>query len=181
MVSLSVIVVMGARVKEDGTPSGAMTRRVAAALDEEMRNPGNWFLVTGGIGTSGYSESQTMLRLLQERGVPASKIILEDVSTDTLASIVNCTRIIRERKFGRIKISSDIYHIPRCRWLFRLAGIHTEAIPVQSGRSANGIAKWCYYYLREGAAILWDTLLINLPHLHPSSPTAETSRRKQKR
>jgi len=41
-----------------------------------------------------------------------------------------------------------------------MLGISTEQRPMPSGREANGVFRWLYYYLREFCAILWDTFLL---------------------
>jgi len=73
----------------------------------------------------------------------------------------NCVRILRGLPALReVVICSDTYHVPRCRWLFRLYGFPTRGAPVESGRARNGVLQWGYYYLREAAAFPWDTLLV---------------------
>lgn len=153
----SIIVIFGAKVKDDGTPSGALIRRVEAALRESAQSPDDFFLVTGGVGTNGFSEAETMKGMLLSKGVAVDKIVVEGVSKDTLESIHRCKKLIREGGFNSIKVSSDRYHIPRCVWLFKLVGIRSKGIRVESGRSANGTPRWLYYHLREVAAIVWDT------------------------
>jgi uncharacterized SAM-binding protein YcdF (DUF218 family) len=102
-----------------------------------------------------------MAGLLKEAGIAADKIILEDKSTDTLSSVRNCARLLRSLAVtGQVIVCSDVYHIPRCRWLFYLYGISSRAGQVVSGRSQNSLWRWTYYYLREIVAFPWDTLLV---------------------
>jgi vancomycin permeability regulator SanA len=154
-------VIMGAAVMPDGSPSGAMRRRVEGALALGQRSPDPFYVTTGGSGRWGPPEADVMKAELQARGVPASRIATETASNDTLSSIVNCARIIREHgKADGVFVCSDRYHIPRCRWLFRLLGIPTRSANMPSGRSANGILRWFYYYVREVFATPADTLLL---------------------
>lgn len=102
-----------------------------------------------------------MSALLREAGVPEKDILLDEASGDTLQSIRNCVRILRSLPgFAEVVVCSDVYHIPRCRWLFKLYGISTRAGQVPSGRSENKALRWWYYYLREIAAVPWDTLIV---------------------
>lgn len=154
-------IIMGAAVKPDGKPSGAMTRRVNAAVASSHNDFSNWFLVTGGFGKNLFSEAETMKRMLLAEGIREDQIIPERQATDTLSSVINCSMLIREYKpFDLIYVCSDRYHIPRCRWLFFLSGIRTLNVKVNSGMRANGRLKWFYFYFREVIALPFDTIVI---------------------
>jgi vancomycin permeability regulator SanA len=160
-------VIMGAKVRENGQPSGAMLRRVKTAMDLGKKDSVSWYLVTGGIGTSKFSEAHTMKDMLLGSGIPEDKIILEELSTNTISSVMNCSLILRNfPSFNRICICTDRYHIPRCRWLFHLMGFSTYGAFIIGGLKANGIFKWTYYYFREAFAIPWDTIRMSLHRLH---------------
>lgn len=157
---------MGAAVKDDGQPSGALERRIQSALEIAENRSDVYFIATGGVGKNKSSEAEVMKRILLHHEVLPEKIIVDDQSRDTLDSIINCSQILKKHspRFQSIIISSDLYHLPRCRWLFYLKGIKTTRVKVLSGLSANGLAKWAYYYFRELAAIIYDTFLI-IPYL----------------
>jgi vancomycin permeability regulator SanA len=164
----SVIVVLGAAVWEGGKASNAMRRRIDGALQSAQGRPDALFLVSGGVGKHPPSEASVMARLLQDAGTSSERILLDEASADTLESIRNCTRILRALpKFGDVIVCSDIYHIPRCRWLFKLYGITALPGKVASGRSQNKASRWLYYQLREWVAVPWDTLMAILSPLRP--------------
>lgn len=101
-----------------------------------------------------------MKELLLGLGVAAEAVIMEDQATDTLDSVVFCTRIIEQRgDAAQVFACSDRFHIPRCRILFRLFGVPALAGEVDSGRASMGTLKWTYYWLRECAAVPWDVFL----------------------
>lgn len=156
----SVLVIFGAAVWKDGRASNAMRRRVEGALHSAAGVPNPLFLVSGGVGKYPPSEAQVMSTLLQEAGIPKASILLEEASLDTLQSVRNCARILKSLpEIGQVVVCSDVYHIPRCRWLFKLYGIATHSGDVVSGRLQNKILRWWYYYLRELGALPWDTLV----------------------
>jgi uncharacterized SAM-binding protein YcdF (DUF218 family) len=157
---MEVLVIMGAAVNPDGSPSGAMRRRVEGALAIGRKYHNAIYIVTGGVGRYGPTEADVMRAELEASGIHADQIESETLSTDTLSSVVNCARLIHRLAPNGVLICSDRYHIPRCRWLFWLLGVSTHAAPMPSGRAANGILKWSYYYLREFAATPLDTLLL---------------------
>jgi vancomycin permeability regulator SanA len=154
-------VIMGAAVRPDGSPSGALRRRVESALAFGQGTGNSIYLATGGQGRFGPPESQVMAALLQSAGVPDDHILTDPESHDTLSSVVNCSNILRKQECDeRIVVCTDRYHLPRCRWLFWLSGIHTIKRPMPSGMGASGKLRWTYYYFRELFAIPWDTLLL---------------------
>jgi uncharacterized SAM-binding protein YcdF (DUF218 family) len=152
---------MGAAVMPDGKPSGAMRRRVegALALGRKSRDP--FYIPSGGIGRYGSPEADVMKAELQAGGVPEDRIATEAASNDTLSSIVNCARIIKEYgNVDSVSVCSDLYHIPRCRGLFWLLGIPTRPGYMPSGLKVNGILRWSFYYVREIIATPVDALLL---------------------
>jgi len=163
---MEFLVIMGAAVMPDGSPSGAMRRRVEGALALGQRLSDPFYVTTGGVGRWGPAEADVMKTELQARGVPVNRIATETASNDTLSSVVNCARLIRELgKADDVFVCSDRYHIPRCRWLFLLLGVPTRPANMPSGRNANGILRWFYYYGREIVATPVDTLILLVQRL----------------
>jgi uncharacterized SAM-binding protein YcdF (DUF218 family) len=155
-----VVVVFGAAVRPDGSPGGALRRRIAAAL-EYAQDRAVIFLVTGGVGDYPPAEAVVMANLLRAGGVSDHDIIQEDQSKTTSESVVNCTSIIRQlSEITCVMACSDAYHLPRCRLLFRLRGIKAGGIPAADGRDANSWQKWLWFHLREILAIAKDTILV---------------------
>jgi vancomycin permeability regulator SanA len=155
-----VVVVFGAAVRPDGSPSGALRRRIAAAT-EYAQDRAVIFLVTGGEGDYPPAEAVVMANMLRASGISDHDIILEDKSKTTSESVVRCTRIIRQlTAITRVMACSDAYHLPRCRLLFRLRGIKAGGIPAADGRNANSWQKWLWFHLREIPAIAKDTILV---------------------
>jgi vancomycin permeability regulator SanA len=155
-----VFVVLGAAVWLGGVPSNAMRRRVRGAIASAQASPHPLFLVTGAVGRNPPSEARVMQQLLIDSGIAPENILLDEVSTDTLASVRNCSRIIHAiPNVHSVTVCSDLYHIPRTRWLFYLHGVRTKAGKVEDGRAQTKLRKWLYYYFREIPAIIQDTFL----------------------
>lgn len=164
--------VMGAGVGEDGSPSGALRRRLEAALALGRNSSNPIYLVTGGRRGRRPAESEVMKVYLRAAGVPDEGIWTDDESTDTLSSITRCAQIIKARNGGAsVMVCSDRYHVPRCRWLFRLLGVPTKFGLMPSGQASNGTVRWTYYYLREAAALPVDTFILLVKRLFGSSQT----------
>jgi uncharacterized SAM-binding protein YcdF (DUF218 family) len=147
----AVIVVFGAAIRADGSPSPALVRRIETAI-AEARASDALILVTGGAVAAPVAEAAVMRGLLEAAAIAPERIVAEDQARSTLGSVRRCAPILRQISPERIMICSDGYHIPRCRWLMRLAGFRTEALPARTPM----IRVWPR--LREAIAIPVDTL-----------------------
>jgi len=155
-----VVVIMGAAVDRDGRPGAAVVRRTRAALRFGEQRPDTLYLPTGGARGGGPIEADVMARLLVDGGVHAEAIIVDDRAQDTLQSVVNCTDIIRRLGASCVVVCTDRYHLPRCRVLFRLAGVVTHAAPIPADLDTVGSLPRGFYWLRELIALPFDTLLL---------------------
>jgi uncharacterized SAM-binding protein YcdF (DUF218 family) len=153
---------MGAAVDCDGRPGPAVVRRTRAALRVGARYPDAIYLPTGGALGDGPAEADVMARLLVEGGVPADRIVRDDRALDTLQSVVNCTAIVGRLGATAVMVCSDGYHLPRCRVLFRLAGVATRAEPVPPDLDTTARLKRFSYAARELVALPLDVCLLLL-------------------
>ncbi len=104
-----------------------------------------------------------MAALLEARGVPRERIVLEETGTDTLSSVRAVAALLRARGItAPVFAASSGYHLPRCLVLLRLMGVPARAATPPAGPSA---ARWwqrCYWWLREGPALPCDVALVLL-------------------
>jgi uncharacterized SAM-binding protein YcdF (DUF218 family) len=157
-----VIVIMGAAVRGDGRPGPALVRRTRAALRLGERFPGAVFLPTGGAPGGGPAEADVMARLLVQAGVQPERIVRDDRACDTLESAVNCAAILRRLGATVVLVCTDRYHLPRCRLLFRLAGVTTTAEPVPRDLDTTAPLTRLFYGARELVALPIDACLFVL-------------------
>ncbi len=156
----AVIVIFGAGVRPDGTPTPTLARRVAAAVRfGERLSPPPLYLPTGGIGRHGPSEASVMASLLRDAGVADRRIRPEDTARDTLASVRLCAAMLRGHD-GPVFAATSAYHLPRCLLLLRLAGVPARAVPPPpEPASRRPLPRW-RWRLREVPALPWDVLLL---------------------
>lgn len=153
------IVIFGAAVRRDGTPSDALRRRVAAAFACGRERPGALYVPTGGIGRHGPAEADVMAELLHAQGVPDAAILRERSGTDTLSSVRAVARLLRGRR-APVLVATSTYHLPRCVLLLRLAGLPARPCPVRAAAPAQRFGARWYWRLREAAALPFDTALM---------------------
>jgi uncharacterized SAM-binding protein YcdF (DUF218 family) len=161
------IIIFGAAVRPDGSPSPALRRRVEAAAAFGAALPTPLYVPTGGVGLHGPAESAVMAALLRERGVPPGRILEEPTGTDTLSSVLACAALLRARRghaAGRpVFAATSGYHLPRCLLLLRLAGL--PAVPVPPPDADPSWPRRWYWRLREAPALPYDAALMLVARL----------------
>lgn len=151
------IVVFGAAVHPDGSPSGTLRRRIAAAVRFAAAAGPVRFLVTGGIVRNPPSEAEVMRRLLLEAGVAGEDILVEDQARNTQQSSVLCAGMLRGRDdIGAVVVCTSRYHMFRCQMLLRMNVIRTGAGVPSEDAAFQSRVRNAYSWLRELVAIPVD-------------------------
>lgn len=152
--------IFGAAVRQGGRPSTTLVLRTEAAAAFSARFSEPLFVPTGGVGRFGPSEASVMAGLLESRGVPASRILLEDTGTDTLSSARAVVALLRGRGIAApVFVASSLYHAPRCLLLLRLLGVRARAAVPPVVPAATRWWRRSYWWLREVPAIPYDAAL----------------------
>lgn len=155
------IIIFGAAVRPGGHPSGALRRRVEAALAFGTAHPEALYVPTGGLGDHPPAEADVMVSLLRAAGVPGHRILAEPTGTDTVSSVMQVRRLLREaRHRGPVFAATSAYHLPRCVLLLRLAGLPARACPPPPGPAATSWRTRWRWRLREIPAVPWDAALV---------------------
>lgn len=118
-----VIIVLGAQVKEDGTPSVALTRRLTAALESYLEKP-QLIIVCGAQGINEpRAEGDVMRDWLIEKGVRAEDVVAETASFNTRENLVYARAIMEHRGLSQALVVTSDYHVARALELCRQTGI----------------------------------------------------------
>lgn len=168
------IIIFGAAMRPDGTPSQAMRRRVAAAVDFAAGHADAILIPTGGQGRHGPAEWQAMVALLRAAGVPCARIRAEPTALDTLDSVLAC-RLLLDSEAGPVFVATSRFHLPRCLILLRLAGIAAQPVPIGPSTERIWWRRW-YWRLREVPALAWDVGLLIRWRLRGRPPHAPSAR-----
>ena len=128
------IVVPGAGVRPDATPSTSLRRRLdaAAELPARARAPAD---PERGDAAPDYPPPGSRPAWLRGRGVPDDAILLDREGFDTHAT---CTRAASEFGVGTAVVVTQGYHLPRTLFSCRVAGL--DAVGV--GVSAASVEPW---------------------------------------
>lgn len=117
------IIVAGCRVYPDGNPSPTLQHRAALAVELWKAGVAPKVVFTGGLdeevreawGDAGPTEAAAAARWAEERGLPASAVVLEDRSTSTEENAAFAARLVRAE---RVVVVTDAYHTFRARRVF---------------------------------------------------------------
>src|SRR5215469_3733680 len=155
------LIIFGAAVRADGSPSGSLARRVEGALGFARTIRAPKFIPTGGLGKNGPTEAEVMRELLMSDGVRQEDIILEDRARNTLESAEYCHAILSARKDVEVIVPcTSRYHIPRCALLLRILGYKVRVPKMPMDRPYLPLAKWILYVTKEFIALPRDAVVL---------------------
>lgn len=118
-----VIIVLGAQVKADGTPSVALERRLTAAL-ESYRADRQLIIVCGAQGANEpRAEGDVMRDWLVDKGVPPEDVVAETASFNTRENLTYAKAIMEHRGLDRALVVTSDYHVARALALCDQVGI----------------------------------------------------------
>ncbi len=125
------IIVLGAQVKPDGTPSVQLQWRLEAAAEAWRHYPVP-VIVCGARGKDEPEpEAVVMKRVLIASGVPEESIYADPDSVNTRQNLRNAADILDDLHIGnRVLIVSSDYHVPRAAAMARDEGL--EAVTLGS-------------------------------------------------
>ena len=153
--SFDAIVVLGARLDEDGAPSPAMARRTARGIALFEAGLAPLLILSGGATAAGaVSEAEAMRRLALEAGVPGASMLLETASRSTWENATMTRRLMSERGLRSGLLVSDRLHLPRALLCFRRVGIQVEGRAAEAGWGASPPSRLVGQVLYETVALL---------------------------
>lgn len=123
-VNAEAIVVLGARVYEDGTPSVVLTDRLVVGLElwQEGRAP---VIVVSGSNAPEQPQVDVMAEWLEDRGVPPDAIIHDEGGVNTYDSM---WRARHEYGLSRVIVVSQKFHLARAIYNGERQGLEVWAV-----------------------------------------------------
>jgi len=124
-----LIVIFGAVVRPDGSPSASLLRRIGFGLEAACEDPRAPILCSGGVCRPGPSEASIMAQVLLAQGVAPERLILDETSLSTLDNIAATVAQVEDGGHPHVVACSDGYHLPRIRLLLALHGVTSRSWP----------------------------------------------------
>lgn len=162
----NVIIVPGAAILSDKTPSPILKARLDVAVDLYEKNVAQKILLTGDGDNSQefYDEISAMLAYIKGRGIPDADIFCDHKGYSTFESMVRAKQV-----FGieRAIVVSQTFHLPRAIYIGQKMNVKTRGIAsdqvgprdIRSGSFKDGKIK---IMLRETMARNKDFFLLKL-------------------
>ncbi|MBQ9083569.1 MAG: YdcF family protein [Clostridia bacterium] len=125
-----VLIVLGAGL-HDNAPSSTLAERLEQACIYYQKNPDVIIIVSGGLGSdTQMSEAAAMTAYLTARGVPASSILQEDRSTDTIENFRYSAELMRQQGLNgdSVVFITSGFHVFRAELCARQAGLNPSHI-----------------------------------------------------
>ena len=151
-----VIIILGAQVKEDGTPSVALERRMNAALEEYQAKP-QTIICCGGQGQNEpEAEGALMQRWMISHGAAENDVLSETESFNTRQNLLNAKKMMEERGLKQALVVTSDYHVARALALCSDVGIEATGKGSPSkpeyfikNHIREGLS-WIKYFLERG-------------------------------
>jgi len=118
------VLVLGARVHPDGSPSPFLHDRIAVGVDLYQAGYVDRIIMSGdGHDSSGLGEPTIMRAIAEQMGVPAEAIVEDPLGLDTFSS---CARAKSEFGAQSVIVATQEFHSYRAVWLCGRAGLATQ-------------------------------------------------------
>lgn len=117
------VVVLGAQVKRDGTPTDVLRYRLEAARAYLLQNPKTVCIVSGGQGPNEpITEAECMMTWLVAHDIDRERVIEEDRSETTVENI-RFSRQLMEGESPSIVVATNDFHVFRAMRIAEKQGI----------------------------------------------------------
>jgi len=124
-----LIVIFGAVVRPDGSPSASLLRRIGFGLEAAGEYLDAPILCSGGVCRPGPSEASIMAKVLLARGVAPERLVLDEKSLSTLDNVAATVAQVEAGGHPFVVACSDGYHLPRIRLLLALHEVKIRPWP----------------------------------------------------
>ena len=169
VIPTQVVIVPGAGLSADGTPSAPLRDRVQAAVDLYQAGKVQKILMSGDNSTVYYNEPESMRQYALSLGAPDTDIVLDYAGRRTYDTCYRAREI-----FGieTAVITTQPYHLPRAVFLCDRLNINIQGLEVEQSRYIR--ARYIFWQVREVFATLaavWDVYVSKpLPILGQPEP-----------
>lgn len=149
------ILVLGAGVRADGTPSHMLEDRLRGAVALYEAGVSDVLLLSGDNSGEDYDEVSAMVRYCLEHGVPESAIVRDDIGFSTSESVYNTVRTLG---YSDILVVTQEYHLYRAMYMIKRMGADADGFATDYRAYSMQIKR----DVREYVARCKDFLKVNI-------------------
>ena len=117
------IVVLGAGLRPDGTPSNMLEDRLKGAIELYKKGVAPKIIVSGDCSGEHYDEVSAMKKFCVDNGVPEADVLRDDKGFSTYETMDN---VVRGMGYKNIIVVTQKYHIYRSVYLARRMGAEAD-------------------------------------------------------
>ena len=150
-----VIIVLGAGVRVDGTPSDILVDRLETSVDLYSRGMDKILLLSGDHEEDSYNEVRVMKDYVMKYNLDEKRVFMDHAGFSTYDTMYRAKKIFKANK---AVIVTNEYHLPRAIYIARRLGI--DAYGVASDRREYELMD--KYKKRELLAQLKDFIYVNI-------------------
>lgn len=122
------VVVLGASVYKNGTPSPILEERLMNAYEIYNKGYAKKIIVSGDHGSEDYDEVNTMKKFLMDKGIKQEDIFMDHAGFDTYDSMYRAKMIF---KVNSLIIATQNFHIKRAVYISRRLGTKAYGYPCE--------------------------------------------------
>lgn len=149
------IIVLGAGVRNDGTPSDILADRLETSIEVFKANVANTFVLSGDHSRDDYNEVGAMKNYILDNDIDERLIFMDHAGFSTYDTMYRAKEIF---KINKAIIVTNEYHLPRALYIARKLGI--DAYGVKSDK--RGYQLMDSYKKRELLAQIKDFAYVNI-------------------
>ena len=119
------ILVLGARVWDNGSPSGVLEDRLLTGIAAYQAGASNRLLMSGDHGQDDYDEVNAMKTYTLEQGIPSENIFMDHAGFSTYESVYRARDIFQVKT---VLIVTQEYHLYRALYIARALGLNAYGV-----------------------------------------------------
>ncbi len=121
--SYDAIVVLGAKVKADGTPSSMLEDRLRAAIELYKSGASQTIILSGDCSGEDYDEVSAMRKYCLDAGIPEEALVRDDIGFSTYETVYNVVKTMGKDK---IIVVTQKYHLYRTMFIANKMGAEAD-------------------------------------------------------
>lgn len=162
-----VILVLGAGVNPDGSPSPMLTHRLQTAFNLYQAGVAKKILISGDHGQVHYDEIKTMRQWLLKRGISPQAIYADHAGFSTYESAYRAEAIFSVQ---RAIVVTQPYHLPRALYDCQSRGIEVWGVGAAGNAYPGQMGRNIREYLARAKDVVWVTTDQKPTYLGPKVP-----------
>ena len=119
------ILILGAGVRDDGTPSPMLNDRLLSGISLYESGAAGKIIVSGDHGGVGYDEVNTMKSFAVAHGVPSSDVFMDHAGFSTYESLYRAKAVFGVKK---LIIVTQAYHLPLALYIAEKMGLDAVGV-----------------------------------------------------